>query len=182
MTRRPLRLLPQRLFGRFLHKLARSCPGATTLRPWLHKLRGVKMGRGVFIGDEVFIDNEYPDCVEIHDKVQISIRTIIVAHTRGPGRVMIEYGAFIGPNSVLVCGAGRVLKIGEGAVIGAGSVITKSVPARLYVAPLPPQPVARVHVPLPLAESMEVFWSGLELLDDSRAGHRVEKARDSFDP
>jgi acetyltransferase-like isoleucine patch superfamily enzyme len=176
MSRRPLRLLPQRIFGRFLHKIARSCSGATTIRPWLHRVRGVKIGRRVFIGEEVFIDNEYPDCVEIQDNAQVSIRVIIVAHTRGPGRVIIGSGAFIGPNSVLVCGAGRVLKIGDGAVIGAGSVITKSVPARLYVAPPVPQPLARVNVPLPLAESMEEFWSGLEPLDRLRAGRSSESA------
>jgi serine acetyltransferase len=95
------------------------------------------------------------------DHVQISIRTIVVAHTRGPGRVVIERGAFVGPNSVLVCGAGRVLRVGEGAVIGAGSVITKSVPPRLYVAPSPTTPLARVNVPLPLAKTMEEFWGGL---------------------
>ncbi|MBM4207640.1 MAG: acyltransferase [Gammaproteobacteria bacterium] len=157
--------LLRRVCNRLFQLLARFSPGATTLRPFLHRLRGVAIGRDVFIGDDVYIDNEYPEAIEIGENVQISIRSIIIAHTRGPGKVIIGKEAFIGPNSVLVCGAGRVLKIGEGAVIGAGSVITRSVPPKLYVAPPAPQPLARVRVPLPVAKSMQEFWSGLDMLD-----------------
>jgi serine acetyltransferase len=159
------KFFPRRIANRLFHLLARICPGSTTVRPLLHRARGVTVGRGVFIGDGVYLDNEYPECIEIHDYAQISIRVIIVAHTHGPGRVIIGKAVFVGPNSVIVCGAGRVLKIGEGTVIGAGSIITKSVPPRLYVAPPAPRATARVRVPLPLAKTMEEFWGGLTSLD-----------------
>lgn len=166
----------RRATNRVLHLLARSCPGSTTLRPRLHRWRGVKVGRGVFIGDGVYLDNEWPEHIEIEDNVQISIRAIVIAHTRGHGQVIIEKEAFVGPNCVLVCGAGRVLRIGTGAVIGAGSVITKSVPPHLYVAPPPVEVLARVRVPLPAAENMGAFWAGLEPLSrrstDSASGER----------
>jgi acetyltransferase-like isoleucine patch superfamily enzyme len=116
----------------------------------------------VFIGDEVYIENEFPERVEIQDNVQISVRAIIIAHTRGPGRVIIERDAFIGPNSVLICGAGRTLRIGRGAVVGAGTVVTRSIPAGIYVSQPPPVPIATVAVPLPLAATMEDFWAGLK--------------------
>jgi len=151
----------RRMTNRLLHRLARSSPGAVTLRPLLHRARGVTIGRDVFIGEDVYIDNEYPEVVEIQDRAQISIRAIVVAHTRGPGRVIIEREAFVGPNCVLVCGGGRVLRIGAGAVIGAGCVITRSVPAGLYLAPPQPVVLGRVGVPLPVAPSMEAFWAGL---------------------
>lgn len=128
------------------------------------------IGRDVFIGDGVYLDNEYPECIEIQDKVEISIRAIVVAHTRGPGRVIIEKGVFIGPNAMVLCGGGRVLKIGAGAVVGAGAVITKSVPPRLYVSPPPPEAVARVRVPLPMAQTMTEFWAGLEALPRRSVG------------
>jgi len=150
--------------NRWLHIFARRMPGSTTLRPLLHRWRGVQVGRNVFIGDEVYVENEFPECVEIQDDVQISIRAILIAHTRGSGKLIIEQGAFIGPNSVLVCGAGRTLRIGRGAVVGAGSVITKSVPAHLFVAPIAPKAMATVGVPLPLANSMEEFLAGLKPL------------------
>src|SRR4029078_8736959 len=84
------------------HLLARYSPGATPARPFLHRIRGVRMGERVFIGEEVYIDNEYPECVAIECDVQIGIRCIILAHTRGPGEVVIEKAAYIGPNSVIL--------------------------------------------------------------------------------
>jgi len=40
-------------FNRILHLMARLGPGATTIRPFLHKIRGVKIYGNVFIGDDV---------------------------------------------------------------------------------------------------------------------------------
>lgn len=178
MVTRPISLLfrandmsLRKVLNRILHRVARASPGSTTLRPRLHRWRGVKVGRDVFIGDDVYLENEYPDCVEIGDNVQISIRAIIIAHTRGPGRVIIERDVFVGPNSVLICGGGSTLRIGRGAVIGAGTVVTKSVPAGIYVSAPPAQAIARVAVPLPAAASMEEFWAGLKPLG---ARHRKE--------
>jgi acetyltransferase-like isoleucine patch superfamily enzyme len=126
-----------------------------------HRWRGVKIGTDVFIGDDVYLENEYPHCVEIHDGAQISIRAMIIAHTRGPGRVIIEKDAYIGPNAVIVTSAGRTLRIGEGAVIGAGVVITKDVPAQTFIAPQPAHPVARATVPFTKADRVEDFIRGL---------------------
>jgi acetyltransferase-like isoleucine patch superfamily enzyme len=126
--------------------------------------RGVRIGRDVFIGDSVFFDGEFPEQISIADRAQISIRAILIAHTRGPGRIIIEKEAFIGPNVVLIAGAGRTLRIGEGAVIGAGCVITRSVPRRTYIVSAPVSAVARVEVPLSVAKTMEEFWGGLRPL------------------
>jgi acetyltransferase-like isoleucine patch superfamily enzyme len=149
------------MFNRLLHLLARQCPGANGFRPLLHRLRGVKVGRDVFIGDEVYLENEYPEAVELQNGVQISVRATIIAHTRGPGRIIIEKDATIGPNTVLVTSAGRVLRIGAGAVIGAGVVITNDVPAQIFVANDSATPVARALVPLTRARTMEEFIRGL---------------------
>ena len=163
------KLIIRRAVNRVLGLLARFSPGARTMRVWLHRARGVRIGRGVFIGDEVYIDSEYPECVEIQEGVQISIRAIIIAHTRGPGRVVVGKDAFVGANSVIACSAGRVIKIGERAVIGPGAIITKSVPAGLYMAPMPPQCVAKVAVPLTTTESIATFRAGLRPLQDEPA-------------
>src|SRR6266404_5968542 len=117
----------RRGFNRVLHFLARTLPGSRGLRPCLHRLRGVKVGENVFIGDEVYLENEYPEAVEIQSGVQISVRAIIIAHTQGCGRVIIEKDAYIGPNTVIAAAGNRALRIGEGAVIGAGTVITRDV-------------------------------------------------------
>jgi len=151
----------RRVLNRFLHSLARTLPGATSLRPMLHRLRGVKIGKNVFIADDVYLENEYPEAVEIHDGVQISVRSIIIAHTRGPGKVVIEENAYLGPNTVVATSGGRSLRIGAGAVIGAGVVIGNDVAAKMFIPSSPAKPVATVMVPLAKAERMEDFIRGL---------------------
>lgn len=153
--------LPRRACNRLLHFLARHVPGATSLRPLLHRLRGVKIGKDVFIADEVYLENEYPEAVEIQDGVQISVRTIIIAHTRGSGRIIIEKDAYIGPNAIIATTGGRTLRIGEGAVIGAGVVVGGDVASRMFVPSNSAQPVARVLVPLSKAKKFEDFVRGL---------------------
>jgi acetyltransferase-like isoleucine patch superfamily enzyme len=124
----------------------------------------VKIGDGVFIGDEVYLDNEYPESIEIHDGAAISIRAVIIAHNKGPGKVIIEKEVFVGPHVLITCNAGRVLRVGEGAVIGAGCVVTRNVPARAVLTTAPAHSAGIAIVPLPKAKTMEEFSSGLRPL------------------
>ena len=151
----------KRLSHRMLHLFARFAPGATGFRPFLHRLRGVQIGKDVFIGDEVYLDNEYPERIEIQDGVQISIRATILAHTRGPGRVILERDAYIGPHVLLVTSEGKVLRIGEGAVVGAGCVITKDVESHTFVMGEFGKAIAEVRLPLSRADRLEDFIKGL---------------------
>jgi len=157
--------LLRRISNRVLHVLARFSPGCTTLRPFLHRLRGVKIGKDVFIGEDVYLENEHPSAVEIQDGVHISLRAIVLAHTRGAGKLVIEKDAFIGPNAVIATSGKRTLRIGEGAVIGAGVVIGKDVPPKTFVPSPAALPVASALVPLTRAETMEAFLLGLVPLD-----------------
>ena len=147
--------------NRFLHLLCRFLPGATTVRPFLHRLRGVKIQGSVFIGDEVYIENEYPECVEIHDQAQIALRTTIITHINGPGKVVIGKKAFIGANCVIVGAPGRTVTIGEGAVLTASSVASTSIPPYTLWRGNPAEPVAKVTVPLTAETSYEEFTRGL---------------------
>lgn len=151
----------RRIFNRLLHSAARSLPGATSLRPFLHRMRGVRIEGKVFIGEDVYIENEYPEFVEIHDQAQVGLRTVIIAHTRGPGKVVIEKEAYIGANTVIAGAPHKTLRIGEGAVVGASSVVTSDVPARTFVRPDPPRAFARVRRPLATAKSYDEFLLGL---------------------
>lgn len=166
----------RRVSNRLLHLIARFAPGAKSVRPFLHRLRGVRIGRDVFIGDDVYLENEHPEAVEIQDGVQISVRAIIIAHTHGPGGVLIERNAFVGPNTVIAASGNRVLRIGEGAVIGAGVVLSRNVPARVFVANETARPIAKVRVPLTTAETMDEFVRGLVPIARLPKTARAERA------
>lgn len=109
----------------------------------------------------MYLENEHPAAVEIQTGVHISVRAIILAHTRGPGSIVIERDAFIGPNAVIITSGSKPLRIGEGAVIGAGVVVTRDVPAHVLLANEAAKPVATVGVPLTKAETVEEFVRGL---------------------
>jgi len=162
--------LPRRAANRFLHLLARFAPGATTVRPFLHRLRGVDIRGKVFIGEEVYIENEYLECVEIHDQAQIALRTIIMAHFRGSGRVIVGERVWIGPNCVIAANPGDTLTIGEGSALAASAVVTKDVPPFVLVGGVPAKPIARITTPMTVDMSYEDFKSGLRPLDEPGAG------------
>jgi len=154
----------RRLLNRVLHSLARALPGATSVRPFLHRLRGVRIEGKVFIGDDVYIENEYPESVELRDGAQITLRSTIIAHTRGPGRVVLEENTFVGAHCVLVCSPGSTLTIGEGSVVSANSVVTTDVPPQMLYGCERAKPLMRAAQPLTMDTSYEAFVAGLHPL------------------
>jgi len=151
----------RRISNRVLHVLAQSLPGSKSIRPMFHRWRGVKVGRNVFIGDEVYIENEYPEAIEIGDNVEIALRSVILAHLRGPGRIVIKRDAWIGACSLISTVNGRTLTIGEGAVVGAGSIVTSDLPDRAFVKPARAEVIATAAIPLATASSYMSFFRGL---------------------
>jgi acetyltransferase-like isoleucine patch superfamily enzyme len=154
----------RRILNRILGMLARFVPGATNLRPFLHKLRGVRITGRVFIGDDVYIENEYPECVELQEGAQICLRSILIAHTRGAGRIVIGKDAFVGANSVLTASPGTTLTIGDGAVIATSSVVAADVPAHTLLGNEKAKPLAMVTVPFTMETAYVRFVAGLRPL------------------
>lgn len=141
--------------------MARFGPGATTLRPLIHKLRGVRITGKVFIGDDVYLDNEYPECIEIHEGAVICLRSTVLAHTSGPGKVVIGKNSFIGTNSLIAVIGGNTLTIGEGSVIAAASVVNSSVQAHTLMGGPRAKPLGRVTVPFTMDTPYHKFLSGI---------------------
>ena len=156
--------LIRNVFNRLLHMIARSVPGARGLRPFLHRLRGVKIGKDVFIGDQVYLENLFPEFIEIQDHAQLSVRATVLAHNRGAGKVVIGKKAYVGPHCVVIAAKGRTLTIGEGATIGASCVITTNVPPYIFLSPAKPNIAGRVTVPLAATEDYWEFVKGLKPL------------------
>jgi acetyltransferase-like isoleucine patch superfamily enzyme len=151
----------RRLFNRILGMLARFAPGATSLRPLLHRLRGVRITGRVFIGDDVYIENEYPECIELREGAQICLRSILIAHTHGSGRIVIGKDAFVGANCVLTAAPGVTLTVGDGAVIVTSSVVASNVPPQTLFGNEKAKCLATVTVPLTMETSYESFLSGI---------------------
>ena len=153
MSERKLRGLRNRI----LQILARIVPGAMSVRVQLNRWRGVHIGRGVWIGYDAIIETSHPHLVTIRDRAAVGIRTTIIAHNREQRGVVIEEDAVLGPGVIVLPN----VTIGRGAIVTAGSVVTKSVPPKTMVQGNPARPIATVEVPLGLEVSMKEFTKGL---------------------
>jgi acetyltransferase-like isoleucine patch superfamily enzyme len=148
---------------RLLQLLALYGPGAETLRVRLHRLRGTAVGEGVFIGTDVMIETSHPEMVAIGNRVDIGARTTIIAHQQGEDdreslSVRIGDDVFIGPGCLIL----PHVTIGAGAVVSAGSVVTRSVPPLTMVRGNPAEPVARCGLPLGRSTPLREFYRRLE--------------------
>jgi acetyltransferase-like isoleucine patch superfamily enzyme len=158
------------LFQRLLQKIAYGAPGGGSVRPWLHRLRGVRVGERVWIGQQVYIDDLHPDAVTIEDRCTVGMRTSIFTHFYwGPrrssdhaGPVVIEADAYIGPHCVILPN----VRIGQGAVIKAGTVVSRNVPDGTLWGTAAAEPLARVTVPLTSDRSYNEFLRGLRPLSE----------------
>jgi len=85
---------------------------------------GVRIKDNVFVGHNVsFINDKYPRAVNEDGSIQTDADWRVV-------ETIVEEGASIGTSSTILCG----ITIGKGAMVGAGSVVTKDVPAGAVVA------------------------------------------------
>ena len=132
-----------------------------TVRPFFHRLRGVKINGRVWIGNDVYLEEIYPERLELHDGVVIATRCTIISHAKGPGRIVIEKNAALGAGCVVVCASGKTLRIGEGAVISAGSTVSHGIPRYTLCGPPRIKAYGKVTVPIAMASTYEEFRRGL---------------------
>ena len=154
------------LLSRLVCKIAFAAPGGSSVRPSLQRLRGVTVGKNVWIGQYVYIDEIHPTDVTIGDNCVISLRTSIISHfysgprrPTGNGKVVIEKDVFIGPHCVVLPN----VTIGEGAVIRAGTVVSRNVPPHAFWGPPAAEALGVATVPLTAEHTYEEFMEGLKL-------------------
>ena len=80
------------------------------LKVFLYRLLGVKIGRGVFISPDVFIDPHFPGLIELEDYCIIGQFAVISCHEYSGyryrlGRVKVGRGAVIGHSAILMPGS-----------------------------------------------------------------------------
>ncbi len=85
-----------------------------------------------FIGENVIFDTNYPEDIIIEEGVRVTVGCVLLTHFMEPssnnylrGKIIIRRGAYIGCNTI-IC---KPVTIGENAVVGAGSIVTKDIPA-----------------------------------------------------
>ena len=111
------------------------------LRPAILRKIGCKVGKSVFIGDSVKVDAGHADLIHIGDHSHITGGCRLLCHQRDLknyyvgddaaklpyrlGEIHIGKGCMIGMESMIMPG----VTIGDGAIIGAFSLVTKDIPA-----------------------------------------------------
>ncbi len=126
--------------------------------PYSHLRPGTHVGRGVEVGNFAEIKNStIGDGTKIHHKSYIGDATLGERVNVGAGTVtcnlrdrsgkkwptVIEDEAFIGSDTMLVA----PVRIGRGASTGAGSVVTKDIPAGAVAVGVPARVIRRSEVP-----------------------------------
>jgi UDP-2-acetamido-3-amino-2,3-dideoxy-glucuronate N-acetyltransferase len=98
---------------------------------------GVTIEDQVFIGHNVtFINDLYPRATNPMGELQSAADWEVVP-------TVVRKGASIGSGATILCG----IEIGEGAIVGAGSVVTKDVAAGMIVAGNPAKVVRAIEGP-----------------------------------
>ncbi|MFC2136162.1 acyltransferase [Bacteroidota bacterium] len=124
------------------------------MRCRLERLRGVKIGKHVFLGGGNVLDRTRPDLITIEDYVSLAGGVVILTHSNPttPLReilgseshqiapVQIKRGAWLAVNVVVLPG----VTIGENAIVATGSVVTKDVPSYTVVGGTPARFIKKI--------------------------------------
>ena len=111
------------------------------LRPRFLKKMGCHVGKDVYVGDFVRVDLSHADMITIEDHVHIADASRLLCHQRDLSNycvgddyaklgyiikpIVLKKGCLIGMESFIMPG----VTVGEGAIVGAGSLVTKDIPA-----------------------------------------------------
>ena len=115
-----------------------------------------------------------PEDVHIGDNCTIGLRTSIFTHfywgprrAKSNGSVVIEKDVFVGPHCVILPN----VRIGEGAVIKAGTVVSRNVPPHTFWGSPPAEALGMATVPLTAEHSYAEFARGMRPQPPKRGVH-----------
>ena len=111
------------------------------IRPWVLRKIGCHVGKDVFIGSRVWRDSGNADLIYIEDHAHVTGLTVLLCHKHDlseyrkgddyaklpykTGEIHLGRGCSTGTGTIIMPG----VTIGEGAIVGAGSLVTKDIPA-----------------------------------------------------
>ena len=127
------------------------------LRIWLLRKCNYFVGDDVFIGEDLIVIDDLDDWTTnlvIEDRVAISPRVTLVLYAipnwskiadlvgAKKGKIIIGRDAWIGTGSVILPG----IRIGEGAIVGANSLVIKDIPSYTVVGGVPAKKIKAISV------------------------------------
>jgi acetyltransferase-like isoleucine patch superfamily enzyme len=139
----------KKIKNRFWYLLGYVGPG-NSIRVLANKMRGVNIGKHVFIDAFVHIDTAVPNLVTIEDYVKLSVGVKIFAHNsvfqdineKDPiilSPVLIKKRAQLAPNVIVLEG----VTIGEKSIIGTSAVVNKDIPDGTIAVGMPAKPIKK---------------------------------------
>ena len=121
--------------------MARISP-SLSLKLWLYRMMGIRMGSNVSVALEVTMDVFFPQLIEIGDNTIIGYNTTILCHeflikeyVTGP--VVIGRDVMVGANTTILPG----VKIANGSVVSAHSLVNSDIEG--FVGGVPARPLDR---------------------------------------
>ncbi|MDQ0050129.1 acyltransferase [Paenibacillus polymyxa] len=115
-------------------QIARYCPVLSLKNVIYRRVLGMKVGQHAAFGLMVMVDVFFPEYITIGNNSVIGYNTTILAHEYliheyRIGKVVIGDHVLIGANTTILPG----VTIGDGAIVAAGAVVHKDVPAGAFV-------------------------------------------------
>lgn len=128
-------------------QLARYCPSLPLKNAIYRRALGMKVGRHTAFALMVMVDVFFPERIKVGDNTIIGYNTTILTHEYlikeyRLGDVAIGSNVMIGANSTILPG----ITIGDGAVVAAGTLVHKDVPAGSFVGGNPMRDIMRADV------------------------------------
>lgn len=147
--------IPSHHTRRFLMRLAGAKIGkGTSIHMGCHffSLKNLTIGQDTIVGGGVFLDGRAPLLIGNHADIATDVMVYNSEHDINsedfrPILASVEIGdhVFIGPRAIILAG----VKIGQGAVVAAGAVVTKDVPEFAVVGGVPAQVIGQRHLKNP---------------------------------
>lgn len=128
---------PRVIYNFLVITISRYMP-SLRLKNMLLRSAGIKVGKDVSVGLAAMMDVFFPQLITIGENSVIGYNSTILCHEfllneYRTGEVVIGREVMVGANSTILPG----VRIGDGASIGAGAVVTADVPPGAFAAGVP---------------------------------------------